>query len=88
MSYTITYTCEWCGKEHTDGIQEIRGHRGSTDDFTLADLCDPCYKKVRRALKTQCAIHTGDAITFNQWLLSVVLAAAVGAFISFVIQTL
>jgi len=87
MTYTITYKCEWCGKEHTDGSNEIKGHRGSTCDFKLGDLCDPCYKEISRALKTRSDIHTGHAITFNVWIGSVFTALALGAYICFAVMS-
>lgn len=85
MSYTITYTCEWCGKEHDDRKHEITGHAGSICDFKLSDLCHGCYKKLSRALRNQRDIATGNAITFGVWLGSVFTAAALGAFICYAI---
>lgn len=88
MSYVIMYTCEWCGEEHKDTGREIKGFVGNSEDFEIGDLCHGCYRKLSRALKARSDIVTNVAITFNTWLISVFVAAGLGALICGVIRTL
>ena len=85
MSYTITYTCERCGKEHDSGSHTITGHDRNNCDLEIRDLCHGCYKKISRALKHQQDLVTGIGITFGVWLGSVFTAMALGAFICYAI---
>jgi len=87
MSYVITRTCEWCGKTHDEYDHEIICRSGHDDDVKLADLCGDCYGPLRRALSNQRDIALDEIITFNQWLVSVLIAACLGAFITAVIMT-
>jgi len=86
MSYKIIYTCEQCGKEHDGGSYEITGESRNNCDFKIKDLCHGCYRKISHALKCQQDLVTGIGITFNVWLGSVLVAAALGAYICYAMQ--
>jgi len=87
MSSKITYTCEWCGKEHHGYSREIICKDGNDVYCRLDDLCSVCFKKIARALWNRREIVTKKAITSSQWIGSVLIAAALGVFICYVIST-
>ena len=88
MSSKITYTCEWCGKEHHSYSREIECRSGNTVSVRLSDLCPDCYNKLVRAFWNRREIVTKKAITSSQWIGSVFVALALGAFICYVIMTM
>ena len=88
MSYTIIHKCEWCGVEHNEYSRSITGHAGNNCDFKIGDLCGDCYGPLKRALMAGRAITDQRDILFNVWLASVLAAAALGAFICYVVRTL
>ena len=87
MAHKIIHNCDWCGKEHHCLSREIACRSGNDIDLRLDDLCPGCYTKLLRALRNHRDIVAGNVITANMWIGSVILAAALGAFISYVITT-
>lgn len=85
MSHTIIYKCDWCSKKHNSFSREIVCKSNSDTDFRLGDLCPDCYTKQMRALRNHRDIVAGNVITSNMWIGSVLIAAALGAFICYVI---